>query len=112
MPLEDTARARLAGRERPGAGVSPRTGRFDRSLLPDSATYFARVGVKLLGRGAWRSARCPFHDDARPSLRVHVPSGAWRCMACGMRGGDVLAFERARTGASFVAAARALGAWR
>jgi DNA primase len=55
---------------------------------------------------------CPFHDDARPSLRVNVETGGYRCMACGTKGGDVLAFHRARYGLSFMQAARDLGAWR
>lgn len=87
-------------------------GRFDRELLPTPVEYYAMIGLRLSGGGAWRSARCPFHDDRRPSLRVHLQSGAWRCMSCGAPGGDVLAFEQARAQATFVEAARALGAWR
>lgn len=85
---------------------------FDRALLPSPSEYYARIGLSLIGRGAWRTARCPFHADTRPSLRVHVESGAYKCMACGAHGGDVLAFERMRTGKGFGEAARELGAWR
>lgn len=84
---------------------------FDRGRLPDAGRYFALSGLRLIGRGRWRSARCPFHDDTRPSLRVNVETGAFRCMACGARGGDVLDFHRARHGLSFKQAARDLGAW-
>lgn len=86
-------------------------GRFARELLPTSISYFASIRLKLIGKGAWRSALCPFHDDRVPSLRIKVESGAFRCMACGARGGDVLAFHRHRTGAGFAQAARDLGAW-
>lgn len=86
--------------------------RFARELLPDPATYFERAGLALVGRGQWRSAVCPFHDDSHPSLRVNTQTGAFRCMACGAKGGDVLAFHRARYGLSFLQAARDLGAWR
>lgn len=44
-------------------------------------------------------------------MRVNIKSGAWVCMSCGQKGGDVLAYEMKVTGADFVDAARALGAW-
>lgn len=84
--------------------------RFARERLPDAARYFAQSGLRLLGRGQWRSALCPFHGDSHPSLRVNVETGGYRCMACGARGGDVLDFHRARHGLSFAQAARDLGA--
>ena len=85
--------------------------RFLRDRLPSPPTYFDSIGLKLHGRGAWRSALCPFHDDRQPSLRVQYAQGAFRCMACGAHGSDVLAFHRLRTGLGFADAARALGAW-
>lgn len=93
-------------------GKSTRTpGRFVRERLPDPASYYESEGVELRGRGAWRDGFCPFHQDARPSLRVHVESGAFRCMSCGASGGDVLSFHRRRHILGFVEAAQALGAW-
>lgn len=83
---------------------------LDRSRLPAVLPYFERHGVHLSGRGAWRSALCPFHDDKRPSLRVNVDSGGYRCMSCGAKGGDIVAFHRARYGLSFTAAVRDLEA--
>jgi DNA primase len=90
--------------------IRDRAMRFRREALPDSFTYFQSAGVQLVGRGPWRSALCPFHDDSRPSLRIHIETGAFRCMACGAKGGDVLAFHRLRHGLSFLQAARDLGA--
>jgi CHC2 zinc finger len=84
---------------------------FRRERLPKPATYFQQSGLKLSGLGDWRNAICPFHDDTRPSLRVRLDSGAFRCMVCGAHGGDVLAFHMQFTGLRFVDAARALGAW-
>lgn len=84
---------------------------LQRERLPSALEYFEHAGIALLGRGAWRSAICPFHDDAHPSLRVRVDTGAFRCMACGVHGGDVLEFHRRRHGLSFPQAARDLGAW-
>ncbi len=45
-------------------------GRFIRDRLPTPPTYFDSIGLQLHGRGTWRSALCPFHDDQQPSLRV------------------------------------------
>lgn len=88
-------------------------GRFDREALPDPLSYYTeRAGLRLRpNHGVWRSAVCPFHEDTRPSLRVNVQVGAYKCHACNAHGGDVLAFHRTRHGLSFVAAARDLGAW-
>jgi DNA primase len=86
-------------------------GYFDRERLPDPLRYYGSAGLRLIGRGEWKSAMCPFHDDHNPSLRVNAATGAFRCMACGARGRDVLDFHRARYGFSFVDAARDLGAW-
>jgi DNA primase len=87
-------------------------GGFDRERLPDPLDYFADAGLCLIGRGRWRSALCPFHDDHNPSLRVNAETGAFRCMACGARGGDVIDFHRARHGMTFAEAAGDLGAMR
>ena len=84
---------------------------FQRARLPHPSDYFAVEGVRLLGSGGWRDALCPFHRDSRPSLRVRVETGAFRCMACGAHGGDVLAFHMLRHRLRFVDAAKALGAW-
>lgn len=84
---------------------------FDRCLLPKPADYYAGEGVKLLGSGAWRDAVCPFHPDTNPSMRVRIETGAFRCMVCGARGSDVLAFQMQRHAMRFIDAAKALGAW-
>jgi DNA primase len=88
------------------------TSAFHHDLLPDAPRYYQAAGLQLIGRGPWRSALCPFHDDHTPSPRVNVETGAFRCMACGVKGGDVLAFHRMRHGLSFLQAARDLGALR
>lgn len=84
---------------------------FQRDRLPLPATYYAQEGLALSGRGLWCSVLCPFHHDSRPSLRVNQATGAFRCMACGAHGGDVLAFYMLRHEVRFVEAAKALGAW-
>ncbi len=93
-----------------GSNANPR-GEFRRERLPDPPAYFEAEGVRLSGRGAWRDAICPFHEDTRPSLRIHAETGAFKCMSCGASGGDVLSFHRRRHVMGFVEAAKALGAW-
>ncbi|MBE0566080.1 MAG: hypothetical protein IH621_08995 [Krumholzibacteria bacterium] len=45
-------------------------------------------------------ARCPFHEDNRPSFAFHPPSGRWKCQAgCGE--GSVFDFLTRRSGRSF-----------
>lgn len=84
---------------------------FRRDRLPDPADYYRGQGLKLSGKNEWKSALCPFHNDSKPSLRVRIDSGGFRCMVCGAHGGDVLAFHMQRHGLRFKEAARMLGAW-
>jgi DNA primase len=81
---------------------------FKRDRLPNPEEYYREQG---LNGGEWKSAVCSFHDDTRPSLRVRVDTGAFRCMTCGAKGGDVLAFHMQRYGLAFIEAAKALGGW-
>ena len=83
---------------------------FDRQALPEPESYFENTGLILQGRGKWRTATCHFHGG-RTTMRVNLESGAWVCMSCAVKGGDVLAYEMQTTGADFMNAARALGAW-
>ena len=84
---------------------------FERRNLPDAETYYDLRGLKLTGRGKWRTTECKFHGGS-DSMRINTDSGAFACMAgCGARGGDVLAYHMAQHGLEFVEAAKALGAW-
>ena len=83
---------------------------FERDRLPDPIAYFEGIGLALKGPGKWKTTRCNFHDGS-DSMRVNTASGAWVCMACGAKGGDVLAYEMQATGTEFVQAAQELGAW-
>lgn len=56
----------------------------------------ALTGGALTRRGREVVARCPFHQDTHPSLRVNVEKQQWRCDVCDV-GGDVFGFvERCR----------------
>ena len=83
---------------------------FDRNHLPDPASYFEAEGLKLDGRGKWRTTVCKFHGGS-DSMRINLASGGYCCMNCGEKGGDVLAYHMAAHGLEFVDAAKALGAW-
>ena len=83
---------------------------FDRTHLPEASSYFEGQGLRLVGHGKWRTAECRFHNGS-DSMRINVASGAWVCMSCGVKGGDVLAYHMLAYGLEFVDAARQLGAW-
>jgi hypothetical protein len=85
---------------------------FDRNQLPEPVAYFESQGLRLTGpsRAKWRTTECRFHGGS-DSMRINTESGAWVCMSCGEKGGDVLAYEIAVTGADFVQACKAVGAW-
>jgi CHC2 zinc finger len=86
---------------------------FDRNCLPIAVAYYKPIfgGLRFNASG-WAQVRCIFHVDRHASLSIHRDRGAFRCFACQVRGGDVLAFEMLYSGADFKSAARALGAWR
>lgn len=85
---------------------------FERDRLPDPVSYYEARGLKFTGLSSakWRTSECKFHGGG-DSMRVNVTTGAFRCMNCGARGGDVLAYHMAESGLEFVEAAKALGAW-
>lgn len=85
---------------------------YDRTRLPESMSYYEGQGLTLKGpRSAkWKTTRCEFHGGS-DSMRVNVVSGAFKCMSCGVGGGDVVAYHMQAHGLEFVGAAKALGAW-
>jgi len=84
---------------------------FDLKKLPTPAEYFAGLDYQFKGNGIWRTTNCPFHEDTKPSLAVHMDKGSFKCFSCGAKGGDVLAFHRLLHKMSFVDACKDLGAW-
>ncbi len=85
-------------------------GEFMRDRLPDPVSFFEAEGLTLTGPGKWKTTRCDFHGGS-DSMRVNSESGAWRCMNCGAKGGDVLAYAMQRHFEGFIEAARKLGAY-
>ena len=84
---------------------------LDRDALPEPLSYFEAQGLQFRERrGKWRTTRCDFHGGS-DSMRVNTVTGAWCCMSCNAHGGDVLAYEMAAHGLTFIEAAKALGCW-
>jgi hypothetical protein len=44
-------------------------------------------------------------------MRVNQEIGAWICMSCGVKGGDLISYEMQLTKEDFIVVARRLGAW-
>jgi hypothetical protein len=83
---------------------------FQRDNLPEPVGYFENHCLVLKGSGKWKTTSCIFHGGS-DSMRINTSNGGWVCMSCGVKGGDVLAYEMQFTGAEFVDACKALGAW-
>jgi hypothetical protein len=67
-----------------------------------------RLGLDLRRRGHEVVARCPFHDDTHPSLRLNASFGLWYCFPCGV-GGDVISLFMRVKNLTFAEAVRELG---
>ena len=87
-------------------------GEFIKDHLPDVVSYFESEGLTLKGpRSAkWKTTECNFHGGS-DSMRVNTQTGAWVCMSCAVKGGDVLGHHMQAHGLNFIDAAKALGAW-
>lgn len=88
---------------------------FDRSALMSPPVVLDSLGIRYQRAGVWLAVYCPFHNggkERKPSLSMNLKDGHYRCFTCGVKGGDVISFYRAVTGAGFVEGVRALGAWR
>ena len=80
---------------------------FEREKLPDPVSYYESQGLALLGshRSTWKTTECRFHGGS-DSMRVNTVTGAWVCMACGVKGGDVLSYLMLSNGMEFIDAAK------
>lgn len=85
---------------------------IDRARRIDPAAFLHSRGL-LTKRtpGEWAAIRCPVHkqgQEQHQSMRVNLRDGHYRCMVCGVRGGDLIALHRLMTGARFTDAVREL----
>lgn len=86
-------------------------GEFIKDRLPDPISYYEGEGLKLQGKGKWRTGGCIFHGGS-DSMRINTGTGGWICMSCNAKGGDVLAYHMAAHQTDFIGAAINLGAWQ
>ncbi len=56
--------------------------------------------LELRREGRLFAARCPWHDDTKPSLKVNPDRQSWKCWVCDI-GGDVFNFVMQREGVDF-----------
>lgn len=57
----------------------------------------AEDGHKVEGTGEERMLKCPWHDDAKPSMSINVSKGVMHCHACG-KSGNVITYLREQRG--------------
>lgn len=89
---------------------------YNKMLLPTPIAVLQQLGLPF-GKANFKGylkLPCPFHKDGaekNPSLNLHQINGHYRCHACGVKGGNILAFYMSITGKKFKTAAKELGAW-
>ena len=63
--------------------------------------------LELQPQGRNLVARCPWHNDRRPSMTINQERQTWKCWPCDI-GGDVFSFVMKRDGTDFPTAIRTL----
>ena len=85
---------------------------IERARRVDPAAFLHSRGLLTKQtHGEWAAIRCPVHkqgQEQHQSMRVNLRDGHYRCMVCGVRGGDLIALHRLMTGARFPDAVREL----
>lgn len=71
---------------------------------------FGRLGFDVHQRGRTVAIRCPFHDDAHPSLTVSPDDRLWFCWPCHV-GGDGIKFVQLWRRMEFADAVREIAQW-
>jgi len=71
----------------------------------DFGTLLTHYGIEHTGRGAQRSALCPFHTETKPSLKINLDRKIWNCFGC-KRSGNVLDFVATKEGVPLPKAAK------
>ncbi len=86
--------------------------KLDKSVLMAPPIVLDALGIRYQRTAGRLEVFCPFHkggEERNPSLMMDAKDGHYRCFTCGAKGGDVIAFYRAVTGAGFMQALKVLG---
>jgi len=103
MQRRDLAARIAAGEVRPA--ITPEVVREVKEKA-DLVALFEAFGVGLSRNGATFKGRCPWHEDATPSLVIWPgPPGRYRCFGCQARG-DAITFTEQMQSVGFVQAVR------
>ena len=79
------------------------------SVLPLAFYSQELQGLQLNQHGWNDGGLCPFHADTKAgSFKVNLETGSFICFACGVKGGDIVAFTMALHGLDFVEALKKL----
>ncbi|WP_044302563.1 DNA primase [Rhodopirellula sallentina] len=91
------------------AGLSFQTDFDVKERVRNASDIVDVVGRDLELRPQGRNfvARCPFHNDTKPSMTVNPERQSWKCWVCDI-GGDVFSFVMKREGLDFPGALRVL----
>lgn len=98
-----------SGKFRPGFGGNFSPNKLDRlsglSELPSPRVFYEHFSglPKLIGKGLWVRAVCPFHTSHTNSahLAINLEIGCFVCHSCGAKGGSLVAFHAQNVGLSF-----------
>jgi DNA primase len=75
------------------------------SLSPLEFYQHELQNVPLTQHGWIDGGLCPFHHDTKAgSFKVNLVTGGFNCFACGVKGGDIIAFTMKLYGLDFVEA--------
>lgn len=86
--------------------------KFHHALLPTPTSYYSKQFSGLNIKSESAKVRCCFHEpDNNPSLLISMIDGHFKCMACGVKGHDVIAFHMQRHQKTFTQAVTYFGAW-
>src|SRR5690606_717577 len=77
------------------------------TLLEAVLSRHGYSGREIPDEDIWVTVPCPYHGDKRSSARANGEQGAYRCMACGMKG-DCIGLIRKQEETDFATAKRRL----
>jgi len=83
----------------------------------DPVSFYQQEGqeIRTASTREWKiGGLCPFHEDRSiGSFYINDGTGAFKCFACGAKGGDIISFLQKRDDLSFIEATRTLSQeWR